>query len=135
MRARSGESLCTDADGIACPAAAAAFGLRPLPQALASGQGLVGFGFVSDPETGRVMFEGMQRLPAGSVHVIAACPFGMAPSLPDVVMVEGRPEQLMWLLLADLNVDGGRRRVGDTAVLQATCVDATERSSFTWSGE
>ena len=31
----------------------------------------------------------------------------------------------MWLLLADLNVHGGERRVGDTAVLQATCVDAT----------
>ena len=31
----------------------------------------------------------------------------------------------MWLLLADLNVHGGERRMGDTAVLQATCVDAT----------
>jgi uncharacterized protein (DUF169 family) len=31
----------------------------------------------------------------------------------------------MWLLLADLSVHGGERRVGDTAVLQATCVDAT----------
>ncbi len=31
----------------------------------------------------------------------------------------------MWLLLADLNLRGGGRRVGNTAVLQATCVDAT----------
>lgn len=31
----------------------------------------------------------------------------------------------MWLTLADLNVACGERRRGDTAVLQATCVDAT----------
>jgi uncharacterized protein (DUF169 family) len=45
--------------------------------------------------------------------------------LPDVVVVEGPAEALMWLLLADLNIHGGERRVGNTAVLQATCVDAT----------
>jgi uncharacterized protein (DUF169 family) len=39
--------------------------------------------------------------------------------------VEGPAEVLMWLLLADLNVHGGERRTGNTAVLQATCVDAT----------
>jgi uncharacterized protein (DUF169 family) len=42
-----------------------------------------------------------------------------------VVVVEGPPEPLMWLLLADLNLSGGERRPGSTAVLQATCVDAT----------
>ena len=43
----------------------------------------------------------------------------------DGVVLEGRPESLMWLALADLNRVGGKRRRGDTAVLQATCVDAT----------
>jgi uncharacterized protein (DUF169 family) len=45
--------------------------------------------------------------------------------MSDVIVVEGRPEALMWLVLADLNVAGGARRLADTAVLQATCVDAT----------
>ena len=45
--------------------------------------------------------------------------------LPDVVVVEGPPEQLMWLLLAEVNLRGGERLLGSTAVLQATCVDAT----------
>jgi len=42
-----------------------------------------------------------------------------------VVVVEGPPEQLMWLLLAEVNLRGGERLLGSTAVLQATCVDAT----------
>jgi outer membrane protein, multidrug efflux system len=41
------------------------------------------------------------------------------------VVIEDEPERLMWLLLADLNVAGGARRSASTAVLQATCVDAT----------
>jgi hypothetical protein len=40
-------------------------------------------------------------------------------------LAEGPTEVLMWLLLADLNLHGGERRVGSTAVLQATCLDAT----------
>jgi uncharacterized protein (DUF169 family) len=120
-----GESLRLDPSELACPAAAAAFGFRPLTESLASGKGLVGFGIVAEPATGKSMFDGMTRLPSGSVGAIAACPLGVAPALPDVVVVEGPPEPLMWLALADLNQAGGRRRRGDTAVLQATCVDAT----------
>jgi hypothetical protein len=56
---------------------------------------------------------------------IAAAPPGKIDALAEVVIVEGQPEQLMWLLLADLNLSGGARRRGDTAVLQATCVDST----------
>ena len=125
MRARHGESLRLDPGELACPAAASAFGFKPLPEGLATGKGLVGFGIVADPATGKAMFEGMTRLPPGSIEGIAVCPLGAAPSQPDVVVVEGPPESLMWLALADLNLAGGRRRRGDTGVLQATCVDAT----------
>jgi uncharacterized protein (DUF169 family) len=125
MRARRGESLRLEPAEIACRAAAAAFGFRPLPEGLATGKGLVGFGIVAEPLTGKAMFDGMTRLPSGSVASIAVCPLGAAPAPPDVVVVEGPPEPLMWLALADLNLAGGRRRRGDTAVLQATCVDAT----------
>jgi uncharacterized protein (DUF169 family) len=125
MRARRGESLRLMPEGLACPAAASAFGFKPLPEGLATGKGLCGFGIVAEADTGKAMFEGMTRLPPGSAGGLAACPLGEAPSLPDVVVVEGPPEPLMWIVLADLNVGGGRRRRGDTAVLQATCVDAT----------
>ncbi len=125
MRARHGESVVLAPDELACPAAAAAFGFRPLPEGLATGKGLVGFGIVNEPGTGRRMFEGMPRLEPGRVTLIAAAPLGTVQAVPDVVVVEGPPEALMWLALADLNVAGGERRRGDTAVLQATCVDAT----------
>jgi uncharacterized protein (DUF169 family) len=125
MRARHGESLRLTPEGIACPAAASAFGFKPLPEGLATGKGLVGFGIVSEPATGKTMFEGMTRFPPGSLAGIAVCPLAAAPATPDVVVVEGPPEPLMWLALADLNREGGQRRRGDTAVLQATCVDAT----------
>ena len=125
MRARYGESIRLEPSDLACPAAAAAFGWSPLPPGLASGQGLVGFGITAVPSTGKVMFDGMPRLARGRVAAIAVCPLEAAPLHPDVVVVEGLPEQLMWLALADLNLAGGKRRCSDTAVLQATCVDAT----------
>ncbi len=125
MKARHGESVMLEPDGLACPAAAAAFGFRPLPAQLANGKGLVGFGIVGDTGVGQRMFDGMPRLVEHSVAKIALCPLQSAPHIPDVVVVEGPAESLMWLLLADLNIHGGERRVGSTAVLQATCVDAT----------
>jgi len=125
MLARHGESVTLNGDGLACPAAAAAFGFRPLPEKLAGGEGLIGFGITREAIVGRTMFENMPHLDANSVSRLALCPLAVAPRLPDVVVVEGLPEQLMWLVLADLNRAGGERRRAHTAVLQATCVDAT----------
>lgn len=125
MRARRGDSVMLLPEDLACPAAARAFGFRPLPAGLASGKGLVGFGIVQDAEAGRRMFDEMPHLEDASIGAIAACPLHACPKEPDVVVVEGPPEALMWLTLADLNRTGGSRRRADTAVLQATCVDAT----------
>lgn len=125
MKARGGERVILEADELACPAAAKAFGFKPLPPALQTGKGLVGFGIVAEPESGATMFDGMSCLEPGTVARLALCPLAEAPALPDVVVVEGPPEQLMWLLLAEVNLRGGERLLGSTAVLQATCVDAT----------
>jgi len=125
MRARGGESVVLTADEVSCPAAARAFGFKPLPEGLRSGKGLVGFGIVADPATGERMFRGMSCLEPGSVSCLALCPLAAAPALPDVVVVEGPAEQLMWVLLAEANLRRGERLLGSTAVLQATCVDAT----------
>jgi uncharacterized protein (DUF169 family) len=125
MKARAGERVILEADELACPAAAKAFGFRPLTPALQTGKGLVGFGIVAEAESGVQMFKGMTCLEPGTVARLALCPLAEAPALPDVVVVEGPPEQLMWLLLAEVNLRGGERLLGSTAVLQATCVDAT----------
>lgn len=124
MRARRGERVLVTGEGLACPAAAAAFGFRPLPEKLATGEGLVGFGIVRTPEQGRRMFESMTRFAPGALAGLALAPLGLAEAAPDVVVVEGEVEQLMWLLLANFHVTG-RRLTASTAVLQATCVDST----------
>ena len=125
MKARRGNKVILDAEGIACPAAAAAFGFRPLPEGLRSGQGLVGYGIVSDPSVGRRMFEGMSRFEMGSLQQLELFPLEQAEVYPDVVVVEGPVEHLMWINLAYLHATGGERVQGSTAILQATCVDST----------
>lgn len=138
MEARHGQFVVLDSEGIACPAAAAAFGFRPLPQNLRNGKGLVGFGIVADEAVGRHMFESMPTLPPGQIQQLHLFPLDQAQELPDVVVVEDEVEKLMWLNLAYLHATGGQRIVSSTAVLQATCVDATiipyleERLNFSY---
>jgi uncharacterized protein (DUF169 family) len=125
MLARHGQFVVLDEEGIACPAAADAFGFRPLPEGLRSGKGLVGFGIVSAPAVGRRMIEGMPRLASGEIHHLELFPLEEADRIPHVVVVEGEVEQLMWIVLSCLHATGGQRVTASTAVLQATCVDAT----------
>ena len=125
MKARHGEKVTLDAEGIACPAAAAAFGFKLLPEGLKSGKGLMGFGITQEETTGKTMFEGMTTLPQGELRGIYLFPLEQAEIEPDVVVVEDETEKLMWLALAQLNAQGGKRITSSTAILQATCVDAT----------
>lgn len=125
MAARNGEHVILDGEGIACPAAAAAFGFKPLPEALKSGRRLKSFGIVQDEETGKRMFEGMTTLAPGTLVSLYLFPLEQATEAPDIVVVEGEIEKLMWFALARLNMEGGRRVESSTAMLQATCVDAT----------
>lgn len=125
MKARHGAHVILDSEGIACPAAAAAFGFKPLPEALKSGKGLMGFGITNEESTGKQMFEGMTTLPQGDLKALYLFPLETATIEPDIVVVEDETEKLMWLALANLNVTGGKRVESSTAILQATCVDAT----------
>lgn len=125
MQARHGRTVWLDASGITCPAAAAAFGFKQLPEALHSGKGLVGFGIVSRPEVGEKMFHGMPRLDPGSVKGLCLMPLESSMVAPDVIVVEDEVEKLMWVVLAYMHAIGGNRVSGNTAVLQAACVDST----------
>jgi len=125
MKARHGLHVLLNAEGIACPAAAAAFGFKPLPHGLRTGKGLVGFGIVKEEAIGKTMFEGMTTLQQGKLKTLYLFPLETANTEPDIVVVEDETEKLMWLALANLNVKGGQRIESSTAILQATCVDAT----------
>ncbi|ABK15010.1 MAG: DUF169 domain-containing protein [Methanothrix sp.] len=125
MRARHGRSVILNAEGISCPAAARAFGFRPLPEPLRTGRGLVSFGIVSDESVARRMFEDMPHLEMGAVKQIHLYPLEVAKHPPDLVVVEGEAEKLMWIVLSYMHSRGGERVQSSTAVLQATCVDST----------
>jgi len=125
MEARHGNHVILDAAGIACPAAAAAFGFKHLPDALKSGKGLVGFGITADEETGKKMFEGMTVLEHNKLKELYLFPLETAEIAPDIVVVEDEVEKLMWIVLSEVNRRQGYRIDSNTAVLQATCVDST----------
>ena len=125
MKARRGANVLLGAETLSCPAAAFVFGFRPLPEGLRSGKGLVGFGIVADEAVGKKMFEGMAKLSPGQIKWIYLFPLTGAMEPPDVVVVEDEAESLMWIALASLHATGGERVRASTAVLQATCVDAT----------
>ena len=125
MKARRGSDVVLDGEELSCPAAAAAFGFRQLPNGLQSGQGLVGFGIVSDEKVGERMFRYMPKLEPGSVSQLHLFPLDKAEYVPDIVVVEDEVEKLMWIVLAYLHAMNGERVMGSTSVLQALCVDAT----------
>ena len=125
MKARRGQAVTLDGAGINCPAAAAAFGFRSLPEGLRNGNGLVGFGIVSDAAIGARMFAEMPVLPPGELQTLHIFPLDQAKAKPDVIVIEDAVEKLMWVNLAYLNLTGGQRLNSSTAILQATCVDST----------
>lgn len=124
MRAGKGEKIMITADNIACPASAAAFGLKPLPEMLSSGQMLYSMGLFATPEAGAKAMSGMTRLPQGEYSALILCPLETMEAEPDVVVIESKPERLMWLSLASI-FETGERLESNSAIFQATCVDST----------
>lgn len=124
MRAGNGEKVMVTSENISCPASAAAFGVKPLPEVLASGQMLYNLGLFATPEAGKKAMEGMTRLNLGDYHAVILSPLGDMEVEPDVVVVESKPEHLMWLSLAYI-YETGERLQFNSAIFQATCVDST----------
>lgn len=124
MGAAKGRKYLLTAQNIACPAAAWAFGFREPPATLASGEMPFKMGIFGNPEAVRNTLRSMTRLEMGKYRMVACCPLAEAPLDPDVVVLESDVEHLMWVALALVFETGGRVSF-DTAILQATCVDAT----------
>ena len=124
MRARRGESVYLTPDEITCPASARALGFKPPPEKLLSGEMPAAYGLFGSPEAASRTIGDMPLLEMGKYKAVALAPLESAPFEPDVVVVEAKVEQVMWLALASMFKEGGRRTFS-TGVLQATCVDAT----------
>jgi len=124
MRARRGESVYLTPEEITCPASASVLGFKPAPEKLRSGEMPAGYGIFATPEAASHTIADMPKLPMGKYKAVAVAPLSSAPYAPDVVVIEAKAEQVMWLALASMYRAGGRRAFS-SGVLQATCVDAT----------
>ncbi|ADE36797.1 DUF169 domain-containing protein [Methanohalophilus mahii] len=124
MRAGQEEKVLITAENISCPASAAGFGLKPLPEMLSSGKMLFNMGLFDSPDAGRNAMEGMTRLEQGKYAAVLLSPLENIEVEPDIVVIEALPEQLMWLSLASIYETGNRLEF-NTAVFEATCVDST----------
>lgn len=124
MRAGKGEKIMITADNIACPASAAAFGFKPLPEMLSSGKMLYNMGLFATPEAGANAMAWMPRLVQGEYSAVILSPLETMEVEPDVVVIESKPEHLMWLALASI-YETGERLEFNSAIFQATCVDST----------
>ena len=124
MLGRRGETLLLTPENLACPAAHAAFGFGPLPEKISSGQMLHTLGLYETPEAAAETMRTMPRLKPGSTSALVVGPSDSFPLKPDVVVVEGLPEQVMWLCLARTFKNGGRLAFS-TSIFQCCCVDST----------
>ncbi len=124
MRARHGETLLLTPEKLACPAAYAAFGFGPLPEKISSGEMLHFLGLYQTKDAAANTMATMPRLKPGSISAIAAGPLEDLTLQPDLVVVEGFPEQIMWLCLARTFNAGGRLNFS-SSIFQCCCVDVT----------
>jgi len=124
MRAGNGEKIMITAQNISCPASAAAFGLKPLPEMLSTGMMLYNMGLFASPEIGKKAMDGMTRLSPNEYQAVLLSPLANIELQPDVVVLESAVEHLMWTALAAIYKTGERLHF-NSAIFQATCVDAT----------
>jgi uncharacterized protein (DUF169 family) len=124
MEAKRGKSATLTSENIACPAAAAALGLMLLPEKISSGKMLKTLGLFESEEAAATTMAQMSRMKLGEVKAIAAAPLENATFRPDVVIIEDKPEKIMWINLAAIHETGGRLSFS-SAVFQACCVDVT----------
>jgi len=124
MEAKKGKGATLTSENIACPAAAAALGLLPLPEKISSGEMLKTLGLFDSMEAAATTMAQMPRLEQGKIKAVAAAPLEDAEFTPDVVIIEDEPEKIMWINLASIHETGGRLFF-NSAVFQACCVDLT----------
>jgi uncharacterized protein (DUF169 family) len=124
MEAKKGKSATITSENIACPAAAAALGLMPLPEKISSGKMLKTLGLFESEEAAAKTMAQMPRMKLGEIKAVSAAPLENASFRPDIVIIEDKPEKIMWINLAAIHKTGGRLSFS-SAVFQACCVDVT----------
>lgn len=122
MLAQRGEKLLALADNLACANGAAALGLMAMPEKIKNGEMLSRLNLFATPEIAAQASTLTPRIPLGAYPRIMLAALDEADFEPQVVILQGKPAALMWVLIAD-NHQKGNRYTFTTAVSQGVCVD------------
>jgi len=123
MKAHEGEKLMAIPENVSCANGASALGFRPVPDKLKTGAFLEKLGSFQK-EAGRSVMEALPRFELDRYAAILVSDVATADFEPDVIIVESKPEHIMWLALGVLHHEGGRLNFS-TAISNGTCVDIT----------
>ena len=123
MKAHEGEKLMAVPGNVSCANGASALGFLPVPDKLKTGAFLEQLGSF-EKEAGRTVMEELPRLEFNQYAAIIVSRLETADFEPDIIVVESKPEHIMWLALSVLHHEGGRL-VFSTAISNGVCVDVT----------
>ncbi len=108
MAARRGSSILMPPFRHSCPDGTSIFGMTGVPEKLATGEIYVLFHKVVDAEAAARMVAERPTLPANSRRATYVAPRAKTVRDPEVVVITGTPEQMMWLCMSMSYYDGHR---------------------------
>ena len=106
--ARLGRSIMLPPNRHSCPDGTSILGMTDVPPKLASGELYILFHKLDTMEAASQMVAERPRLPQRSTDATVATPLAKAATTPDVVVVTGDAEQMMWLTMSASYYTGKR---------------------------
>jgi uncharacterized protein (DUF169 family) len=122
-QARKGETILLGKDKHVCKLGAANLGLIAVPEMIASGKAHAGIIFKSTDAASKTISQ-VPRIHEETIQATLAFPLEKAPMDPDVIILNVKPINGLWIALS-LNYAAGGRISSSFAGLGGTCGDAT----------
>ncbi|MBE6464332.1 MAG: (4Fe-4S)-binding protein [Eggerthellaceae bacterium] len=123
MAARRGASILMPPFRHSCPDGTSIFGMTDVPKKLATGEIYVLFHKVVSAEAAAQMVAERPTLPANSRRATYVAPLSKTVRDPEVVVITGTPEQMMWLCMS-MSYYTGHRFDFHASGFNSMCVEA-----------
>lgn len=123
-KARKGEIILLRKDKHGCMLGAANLGLIAVPQKIASGETHASIGLFKSTDAASKTINEIPRIAPETIQATLVFPLEKAPIDPDVVILNVKPCNGLWIALA-LNYNVGGRISSSFSGLGGTCGDAT----------
>jgi uncharacterized protein (DUF169 family) len=124
LRARKGETVILGKDNHACILGGAVLGIINIPDKISSGEPHFKTGLFSSPAAASKTITEIPKIAPETMRATLVFPLEKAPVEPEVILLEVKPRQALWIALA-LNYNKGGRLSCSFAGVGCTCGDAT----------